>query len=340
MHFFKVIFFLVFAGLLSACSESMPEGDPNGKLTRDLRGLKAYPYVMVDKNTRMHWVQQAVTDYTNPINANEVPDDIKELDNFSQCQLKKSDLPDKNVKVEHVLVGHSNQKSHIYSFSNNTIEERAKKVLESKSYNALFKSAQIYADRFDVVDVIVTNTQKPTYLILSSQSKIIWNIQKAEGAKIAKVVMLSSGHAGIANLDKTTPVISLNGWTTKYCNIGIRRLPNKSWRYVQTAMETGLGSEHVEKDKAAHWKFSEWFYKNFGQEAEKDVIGLLRVSHVLTGPLPDMDKRIEYKRLKGATLYVTSNDYIMAASKKDFKKIIRDLVMKSAKSQQNTSMNQ
>ena len=179
----------------------------------------------------------------------------------------------------------------------------------------------------NVVDVVVTETSKPVYLVLSDAGNVIWNIQTAENARISQVAIIGSGNSGIANLDKSVPVTILNGENLKKCHVQPRRRPADHWLFVQRAKKMLSFQETLQENVTAYRKYSNWFSDNFGQGSETGVIGVETVSHVLVGPLPEsLEKRAVYKPLEGANVKVTDPGKILVSDELTYKVTVKALV--------------
>lgn len=77
------------------------------------------------------------------------------------------------------------------------------------------------------VDVLVTETQAPVFLVLTSYNAVLWNIQTAPGAKIDGIVVSAYEGGGIANgVDaKRTGFMGFDGAPNRACRLEGRGRP-------------------------------------------------------------------------------------------------------------------
>lgn len=207
--------------------------------------------------------------------------------------------------------------------------DRAKRYIDSyvKDGPSADPDTDQHGDNMNVVDVVVTETSKPVYLVLSHVRNVIWNIQTHEKARISRVAIIGSGNSGIANLDKGVPVTILNGENLKRCRVQPRRRPADHWLFVKRAKKTPSFQETLQENVSAYGKYSNWFTDNFGQGSETGVIGIETVSHVLVGPLPPaLEMRVVYKPLEGADVKVTDPGKILVTDERTYKATVKALV--------------
>ena len=176
---------------------------------------------------------------------------------------------------------------------------------------------------------MVTETEKPVYLVLQSESDVVWDIQAAPDARIALVAVLANVRVGVANLDQAVPVEFMYQAALQVCSVFPARAPADYWLFVQRAKESNSGEfkDMLEANRQMANTYSRWFDKNFGMGSETELIGIDEASQVLVGPLPaTLDARIAFKPLLGAHVQIASEDYVMASSAASYQAKHEELV--------------
>jgi hypothetical protein len=182
------------------------------------------------------------------------------------------------------------------------------------------------------VDVIVTETSKPVYLVLAHYNRVLFNIHLAPGAKISRIAMIGYRGGGITNLDPLPPVEVLSDQQLARCGVVPLRRPAAHWEMTKIANNSTFDpKELVRKATSDFSKYSNWFKRNFGQTSEPNSIGAMTASHVLVGPLPTtLENRVQYKALTGANVYVAKSDYNYSLSPNDYKAKKSQLIIDAA----------
>ena len=326
----KISFLAIFlmTGLLVGCSDSdvIPKGNPADQFNTKIRGYVTRSDVIVGPEHQPYWIQQAVSGYKK--NSRDIlPATVSILRGSNSCSFDK---PTNEEYVGKVFVGGSNQKSSIYTFSNGQLSKSAVVYARALTNDKDDAKPQTNSgdDRMNIVDVVVTEIHQPVYLILTGQSKIIWNIHKSPKATISRVAVISTHDFGIANLDENVPVQMLYGNKLKSCKVVPVRKPAEHWSLVRWVKERGQDPEPLENSIDLYRKYSRWFGRNFFRLSEEQAIGELRVNHVLVGPLPlNKDDRPLYNPFSAATVRITDQDNLIVASHNEYKSQYKDMVM-------------
>jgi len=91
-----------------------------------------------------------------------------------------------------------------------------------------------------LVNVVVTETEKPVVLLLSARRYTLWNIHPARGVNIAKIILVSNTLNGLANVPEGTDIHALYGQeATQRCNIVPARRPQEHWRFTRNSSNRG-----------------------------------------------------------------------------------------------------
>jgi len=320
-----IIAALLAALTLSACSESesdtVPEGDPRKKFKADLRGYQVGPGVMIGKDASAYWVQAALAGYKKTVEG-DMPARVAMVAPVAGCKLRK---PGKDELVANVHIGAPGMATPIFAFSRQILAERTKNYIEM--YKNIGEEAaepsDWAADNVGAVDVVVTETARPVYLVLQAEGRnTLWNIHAGQGTTIAHVAVIGSGAIAVANLDDQVKVELMTGANMTRCGIAPLRKPADHWVFVKNAKQdqSNMFKEAMDRNIAFYRAYSSWFSSNFGFGSETDVIGIDKASQVLVGPLPaSLEARIPFKPLAGASVRIAKQDYVWATDKEAYR---------------------
>jgi hypothetical protein len=162
-------------------------------------------------------------------------------------------------------------------------------------------------------------------------SRVLWNIHAAPDVKIAHVAVISSGTAGIANLDPAVPVEFMNQPVLEHCKVVPVRKPADDWQFVQQVKVAPSLADKLKENEDLYSAYSKWFQANFGIAGEDDVVGVQEASQVLVGPLPASDdQRVAFKPLAGADVRIAREDFMLAGSEDDYRAKHEQMVLEMA----------
>ncbi|MEM8974457.1 MAG: hypothetical protein AAGD43_20545 [Pseudomonadota bacterium] len=329
----KVFFFVPVCLVLAGCffESSVPSGDPRRGVITKIRGYKIPHDTMVATGGEYYWAQEVLSGYRRSRDS-DVPSQIRTISQ-STCSLKS---PGAGAFVAHVHVSYGRQKAPVYEFSRRQVGDRAKRLI--KSYVATkgrIKNINGYrgSDGLKLVNVAVAKSDKPVHLVLTSQSGVLWNIQKSDATEISGISVIGPRGAGLANVPEGTEVQGLFGRFLKSCKVHPARLPQEHWRFVEYATERSDRSTQrlLDRNYAAASAYSRWLLKTFGLADRAAVIDPMAVSNVLIGERPaDSEQRIQYRPIKDAVVQISSNDYVFASTKPEYTERMTQLVTKAA----------
>lgn len=322
----------IMALLLSGCSDSdsPPEGSPAQSLKTDRFGYQAGSEVVVGKDNSLSWLKAVVTGYS-PVEG-ERPAKVSWLETTQGCRFP---LPSVGDKLVHVHTNETNQVSDVFALSQADVLERAQAYVSQWQNDGKDPgiNSNRSGDRLRVVNVIVTETEAPVYLVLAGGFDTLWNVQKSPDARIARVAIIGTRNAGIVNLEPGTPVTVLAGNTIKGCKVSPSRRPQPYWRVVEAAKGGDQTSkEAVASRNAIYNRYDSWFRASFGKASEEVTVGIDRMNHAIVGPLPaSLEKRLPYRGITDATVQLARTDYaFVAASRQDYDLKHSELVAKKA----------
>ncbi len=167
----------------------------------------------------------------------------------------------------------------------------------------------------DIVDVYVTDTSAPVYLILQSDGNgLAWNLQIAPGVELAQVTVVAQQTVGVANVPMGVP-LDLIGTG---CGVDVTRMPKAQWDFVENT-RNGIGGSHSQELLDAHYdragRYADWFYGVFGVDPERGTAGFGKQSYVLAGPLPAPEALLDYTPM--GVMHVTDTALILTGTKQE-----------------------
>ncbi len=321
--------------LLLSCTETIPTGDPSKTFTQKTRGYVTRPGVLIGQERAAHWVQSALKGYERT-DDQDLTAQPKIVPALRGCKFRK---PSENELVANVHVGWGGMKAPVYVLSKKILMERAEDWIAKYKREGEVNDSQASPsqERLKAVDVVLTETSKPIYLVLQNDGgNILWNVHPGPDVVIAHVAVVGSGAVGVANLNVAVPVEFVTKKSLKKCNVRPVRKPADHWTFVRRAKDGSSGdlSEALAKNWRFYRTYSRWFKKNFGIPSETAVIGLNRASHFLVGPLPQtLDQRVIFRPLKGAQVQLAAEGYVFASSKAKYRSKHDQLVRAQVKRQ-------
>ncbi len=322
---------------ISGCAEKkerLPGGNPTKDRSLHLRGYvhhydAAVRHRSSEDKDQFHWAQRALSGYQRAL-VTDVPVEIGGLPD-AYCKFPK---PENGQAVHHVHVGGGTQLLPIYTVDQLDIDQRANKLQTSD--NADDPAALDFSneDQMSLVNVIVTRSDTPVYLVLSSEKKVVWNIQKNNHARIETIAIIAGDGVGLTNAPRAAKVHALYGKERSDCGVDPVRKPQPHWGFSQNVNETGGGATVLAENHADADAYNDWFEDQFGISSHRDVTGALGVSNVLVGTPPgSLDSRAPYKSLAGAKLLVSDHDYVFAAGPGEYYSTHLELVREAAVTQ-------
>jgi hypothetical protein len=159
---------------------------------------------------------------------------------------------------------------------------------KSPLYHAYKTVKESSIKRYQRTDVVVTETAQPVYLILDSYNAVLWNLQLAEGVKLAGVAVNSYEGSAVANVPKGVRVgmAAFRGSDARKC---WRKMPNtlpavqraaaaKNNNYNATSSDLAKWDEEYKKSKRVRAvDVPKWY----GSKIDEDVFP------ALVGPIPE-----------------------------------------------------
>lgn len=327
----------VAALFVASCGESgsryaaVPDGDPKAARQTDLRGLKHHADVIIGADGAIYWAQQVTSGYQR-IDTRTALGQVADLP-APTCRFPK---PDEGDLVRHVIIERGIQNAPIYHLSRRDVGDRAanfvKYLAASQGRNRKVWNYE-ESDVMRVANVVVTETAYPVYLVLSSETNVLWNILPAAGAKISKIALISSGATGLANAPEGVTVSVVAGEKINNCRMPPpMRMPQDNWRFVRNAEADGSRHfrETLARDKKRASDYDRWIRDMFGASSKTSAVAEMGLSNVLIGPAPEgEDARVEYRAVGEGAILASPADYRIIATPTAYREA-HDLIVKDA----------
>jgi hypothetical protein len=173
------------------------------------------------------------------------------------------------------------------------------------------------------VDVFLTDTSAPIYLVLQNLGKgIVWNVQTAPGVTLAHVAIVSSEVSGLVSPPATTSFEALlvsdfvpqhefgADDTVRACMIRPWREPQPDWGAVQRADGNALYSNQIHSFTMGYAAYDAWHTGTLGVDAGTNLIAPETAAHVLVGPIPAAP--FAYQGMNGRDVHLMRTDHMIS----------------------------
>lgn len=249
--------------------------------------------------------------FFEPTRIDEVPAEVFTLPDMQGCDFRRP-RPDEAIGNVHVSGG--TRPTAVLAASRDDVARWAldwvKAQKNGKGDASLTIGVQGAALRS--IDVVVTETAKPVYLILQSRwGGVLWNVQKAPEVAIAHIAIIAGGPVGLVNPDSAVPVEILQIWRNPGCAARPVLRPDETWELWKRTDQNNQDQtwkEHLDRYEG----YNAFFRSRFGFSSDQGLIGYLEASHVLVGPMPEQYNKVPQVRLAGARVGVATNDHVLS----------------------------
>ncbi len=268
------------------------------------------------------------------------PKDLILFDRNTRCEFR---APKRSEKFYSVNLDYGLIKTQVRAFSDTEVVSKLKAFIKWNMNFSYTRNAKLekylVSGKINAVDVFVTDTTAPVYLVLQSfDVPVIWNVHTAENVKIAHIAVNSPGASGVVLPVQNTPVEAINfkdflisdkGNSSQrnaanknsatFCDARPWRKPKEHWvQWIKADRSDGpyrnQRDTFFEKARA----YDKWFRTVFGQGAEENLTEAEAAAHVLLGPLPK--QRIPYRPLADSVVHLVRTDHVIVADETESKK--------------------
>lgn len=256
------------------------------------------------------------------------------------CTLR---APQADQVVHNVRLMEPSRYTELHLFSK---EELAKAVLDRavglRRGKANYRNAAIAKGRMGVVDIYVTDTSAPVYLVLGVLDKdVLWNIHLAPDARLGHVALIGNKSAFSAPAGNYTyEALRIHDFLDEdaiYHNEEPQPCMVAPWREPQTWWTTAERLDHpIDAKHYQHiWDtnvqgyaaFDAWYHTQTGTAANVNAVEAIKAAHALVGPLPQSP--IATSRNSARVMHLSASDY-MATSEAQIVAIHEDLLLAAA----------
>ncbi|MEM7719612.1 MAG: hypothetical protein AAF222_10455 [Pseudomonadota bacterium] len=235
------------------------------------------------------------------------------------CTLRR---PTDGDVVRNVRFGHATRPTQVHAFSDAgmvaaLITHTNAALFNPKSYEFGLTAR----GRLNRVDVFVTDTSGPVYLVLQSMGgNTLWNVHRGPGVRIAHVAMIGNTSGIVVPQGVSFEALRITDFVTNFefgsndeirpCMIAPYRLPKPFWEGQQKAQKGNtLFENQMYTFNAGHRAFAAWYQDALGVDPETGLTEAEGAGHALVGPVPAGP--LGYRSLAGQTVYITEADHLL-----------------------------
>lgn len=278
------------------------------------------PYVAAQGRTDLLLEQIAVAAQGTQ-NASDIAPEVITFPLNTACTLRR---PTAGEVVHNVRLQDSARYTNTHMFSKAELAKAVHDRIEGITRGPMhYQNAAIAKGRMGYVDVFVTDTSAPVYLVLQNfNHDILWNIHLAAGARLAHVAMIGnkSGFAapeGEHSFEALRIEDFIDGDdlydndTLRPCMIAPWNKPDPDWPLMQKLNSERDGTMYRRQLSGitkGHAAFNSWYTEQTGVDSEHNLATAQKAAHVLAGPLPATP--VVMQALEQRTLRVAQNDYV------------------------------
>ncbi len=296
---------------LGACNDdsAIPAGFPGSNVMKDDYGAVYFPpAVTTDLPNRVYWAQELVEDYRRP--GAGMPTLLVPSALNGDCRIPE---PSPDALVAYVEIHGGKHQTPLFLVSREDIETVRKgdptvesaEAGEAPDLADLVRSATV-----GQVDVFVTESRRPVYLMLAAQEETLWSLQLAEGVRLDGIAVFARRSQALANVPEAARLAFTvrDGSPQRGCFIPPQRPVDETWRVlekVETETEIDGTSFRYTVDKAEreHQAFRRWIGKHIGPP--DTAVSAYWTGHVLVGPKPP--RRHAYRALADSIVLFSAN---------------------------------
>ena len=309
------------SGMVSMTSgENGPTGDaakdPNAHMRDGRSGIRGSNKVVAMAQGQVAFVSDVITGRRVSSGAYS-PGSAEALTPVTGCAFTP---PSDGAFVGHVQsTGRSNIWVNLATYGDEELAEEVQKFVRVYRKSGRKQIYGLKEFSFEAFDVVVTETQKPTYLVLSASGgrPRLWNIQLAPGATLERVVLLGGDQAGVINVDPSVPVEVMLTDARVSCQLPGPSYPLNAGAQLYQVLEAGhLSQEEADETlgrlAAQNAAWDAWFRKSFGVSANDTMAGNWDDGAIAAvGPLPATPEgKAKFKAVTDGSARITMDTYV------------------------------
>lgn len=237
----------------------------------------------------------------------------------ADCALRR---PEAGEVVRNVRLGQANGDTEVHAFSDIATADAVLKhtkatLFEPKSYEV----GATAVGRLNRVDVFVTDTSGPVYLVLQALwGNTLWNVHRGPGVRIAHIAMIGNHSGIVAPNGVPFEALRIGDFNLRFdfganeepqaCMIAPYRLPKPGWEAQKKALkDNDLFKNQMFTFNSGHRAFAAWYTGVMGVDPEAGLTEAEGAAHVLVGPVPP--GLLGYRALAGRTVHVTAAENLV-----------------------------
>jgi hypothetical protein len=239
----------------------------------------------------------------------------------TSCTLRR---PRVDEVVRNVRFGDTAQYTHTHVFSKSELATAVERRIDGLlSHAKHYNNAATAKGRMGQIDVYVTDTSAPVYLVLQTfNHDVLWNIHLGDGVTLSHVAMIGnkSGFAAPEG-DFTFEALRIEDFVeedTFYRNEKLRPCMIAPWRSAEgdwpllQKLDAGLDAStykgQLRMITQGHGAFNDWYTGQLGVDADVNLTSALKAAHALAGPVPTQP--VQHEPITGRRLYIAENDFV------------------------------
>lgn len=290
--------------LLTGCdNDAKPEGVAESRVYNGNYGaIYKRPAVTTEKREKSYWAQDIAEGYASP-RRGDSPARLVAASLTNGCLLP---TPSAEAEIVYVEIYAGYDDAPLYFVTHDDIKAVRRYIEENHERPDLERMVRINAAK--QVDVFVTETEKPVYLVLTAYDETIWSLQLGDGVQLDGIAIIGYEPQALAHAPSGVRI----GYTVydkspqRSCMEIPQRPVNGSWKAVAKAekqrSESGF-KKTIKEARQNHYRFRNWLSAHVGRPQR--TIDAYRTSHVLVGPPPSA--RLHYRPLTDAELGFSAN---------------------------------
>ncbi|MDJ0943065.1 MAG: hypothetical protein QNJ30_06355 [Kiloniellales bacterium] len=293
------ILLLGLAVSLAGCEDESvrPQGSVKAAVYNGYYGAVYKRYAVTTEDRELsYWVQELVQDYAGP-RVGTAPAQF-EAASAAGCALP---APSEGAKVVLVEVYGGNNELPLHFISGKDVAGVASYIKSTGERPPLDR--MVKSSAADQIDVLVTETERPVYLVLTAYDEIVWSLHLAEDARLDGISVIGHEAQALAHVPEglRKAVVVFDQSPQRGCMVTPQHPVTESWKALK-AMNRKHGGEgfrhNLEKADRNHRAFRNWLRPRIG--AVDLSLTAYQTSHILVGPKPAAP--IPYRPLSGAVI--------------------------------------
>lgn len=280
-------------------------------------GWTLAPGVVANADRAEVTLEQVVSGY-DPSRPDTVPGNVEMFDPNGECKLRR---PAPGEVVHNVRLGSGTGLTDLHVVSDTVIAEALMEHLQGVlTVDKSYKIGKTANARMSRVDVFVTDTSGPVYLVLQSlYGNVLWNVHRGPGVQIAHVALIGSTPGVILPGEIGFEALRVSDFVEDHefgandeirpCMIRPWRKPEPHWPAQRMADDGNqLYVNQIHSFSTGFRAFNTWYTGMLGVDADSNLVAAEGAAHVLVGPVPAGP--LGYNRIEGRTVNLVRTDRV------------------------------